>query len=70
MPNEQKYVKVYEIDWETDDEEVELPERAFIPVEYFEPEELECGDARNEVICNYLSNNWGWLVSGYTYAEE
>ena len=70
MSTEEKYVKVYEIDWETDGEEVELPERAFIPVDYFEPEELKCGDTRNEVICNYLSNNWGWLVGGYTVLDD
>jgi hypothetical protein len=70
MSTEEKYVKVYEIDWETDGEEVELPERVFIPVDYFEPEELKYADRMSEVISNYLSDNWGWLVGGYTVLDD
>ena len=70
MSTEEKYVKVYEIDWETDGEEVELPERVFIPVDYFDPEELKCADRMSEVISNYLSDNWGWLIGGYTVLDD
>ena len=54
-------IKVHEIDWETDGEEIDLPE--------LDAYSLENEEQMNETICNHLSDIFGYLVNGYTRVE-
>lgn len=61
--NHNLHVIVRDIEWETDGESIEdLPETVVIPITY---EELEDEDSLHDGINDYLSDNYGWLVSGY-----
>jgi hypothetical protein len=67
-------IKICEIDWVTDGEEVDLPESATIDIAELDAYSLEFDDDSstlnseqfNEAILDHLSNTYGWLVSGYT----
>lgn len=54
-------VKVTNIDWETDDEKVDLPKEDTINVKIYSESELE------DQIANALSEKHGWLVSSFNY---
>ena len=63
-------IKVYEIDWETDGEEVEgLPENVTIDIAELDAYSLENEEQINEAILDHLSDTYGWFVSGYTRAQ-
>ena len=49
-------MKITEITWETDGEEVDLPTEVDVPD--------ELGYDEN-AICDYLSDEYGWLVIGF-----
>ena len=49
--------QVTDIEWDTDEEEVDLPEEDLI--------EAEC----EEEIENQLSDKWGWCVENFCYEE-
>ena len=59
-------IKICEIDWETDGEEVDLPNNVTIDIEELDAFELESEEQINEAICDHLSDTYGYLVSGYT----
>ena len=53
-------ILVHSIEWETDGEPVkDLPTSVEIEIENLEDPHYE--------ICEYLSDHYGWLVSGYEY---
>lgn len=67
------HVIVRDIEWDLDSdhvddgydatvEELELPQTVVIPITY---EELEDEHQMHDIIIDYLSDNYGWLVSGY-----
>ena len=71
--NHNLHVIVRDIEWDieyghVDDgyeataEELELPKVVVIPISF---EELEDENALHEGITDYLSDNYGWCVSGY-----
>ena len=62
-------IKVYEIDWETDGEEVDLPENVTIDIVELDAYSLENEEQINETICDHLSDVFGYLVNGYTRVE-
>ena len=62
-------ITIYEIDWETDGEEVDLPESVTIDVSDWLIK-LDTEEEINEAICAYLSDAYGWLVSGYTRVQR
>lgn len=45
-----------DVTWDTDGEEVDLPTRVTIPE-----------DVTDEGIADYLSDEYGWLVEGWSY---
>lgn len=51
-------MKVYDIDWETDGEIVELPDEVEVP-----------NDLDDNEIAEYLSDTYGWLVNGFCCDE-
>lgn len=70
MSCEKKEIKICEIDWETDGQEVELPDAVTIDAKELDEEELADAAMLNEAICNYLSGAYGWLINGYTHVED
>lgn len=52
-------IKITEIDWETDGEDVELPSSVMVP-----------SDLEEDEIADYLSDNYGWLVNGFIMGAE
>lgn len=50
---------VIDVTWETDGEDVDLPEKVELP-EGMDPED-------NEKVCEWLSSEYGWLVQGYCW---
>ena len=62
--NHNLHVIVRDIEWETDGQTnvAALPKTVVIPISY---EELEDEDALHTGITDYLSDNYGWCVSGY-----
>jgi len=50
-----KQMKVYLIDWETDNEIVDLPNEVIVPNEILD-----------EDIANYISDKYGWLIKSLT----
>lgn len=52
-----KYAKAIDIEWETDGEEVNLPTDVKLPPEIDEDDD--------DAICDYLSDEYGWLVISY-----
>tara|TARA_Y100000310_G_scaffold287389_1_gene312247 strand:+ start:1709 stop:1942 length:234 start_codon:yes stop_codon:yes gene_type:complete len=64
-------IKVCEIDWETDGEEIDLPDSVTIDIEELDNYcDLETESQVSDAICDYLSDTYGWLVSGYTRVER
>jgi len=59
-------IKICEIDWVTDGEEVDLPENATIDIAELDAYSLENEEQFNEAILEHLSDTYGWFVSGYT----
>jgi hypothetical protein len=57
---------VHEIDWETDGEEVDLPDSVTIDIAELDAFDLEDEEQINDAICDHLSDTYGWLVAGYT----
>ena len=57
-------ILAYDIEYETDGEQVDLPDRMEIEVE------LESDDAPdlNTQICEYISDETGWLILDYKIA--
>ena len=55
-------MKVVDIIWETDGDEVDLPTEMDIP-DYIDPED-------DDAITDYLSDETGWLVIAYTKESE
>ena len=52
-------IKVYDIDWDTDGEDVDLPSSVSVPADLSEDE-----------IADWLSNEYGWLVNGFVRDNE
>ena len=63
-------IRVFDIDWDTDGEEVDLPEEVRIPVEEIVD---ECDISQiddvigmyDPVISDYLSDEYEWCVNGF-----
>ena len=51
--------RVYDIEWDTDGEEVDLPSEVFFDLDDEEVEEDENG---NNIIADMLSDEYGWCV--------
>ena len=51
-----KVTRVYDITWETDGEEIDLPTEVELPRDF--------GDD-DDAITDYLSDEYGWLVISY-----
>jgi len=60
-------IKAINIEWETDNEEIDLPKEVELP---FGVANCECGELNCESNCesvnNFLSDKYGWLVKNYT----
>ena len=52
-----KVTRAYDIVWETDGEDVDLPTEVELPRDF--------GDDDDDAIVNYLSDEYGWLVISY-----
>ena len=53
-------IAVFKIDWETDGESVpELPNKVVMAID------LQSGKDANDQICDFLSDQYGWLVNDY-----
>ena len=52
-------MQITDIDWETDDEDVDLPSTVMVP-----------SDLEEDEIADYLSDNYGWLVNGFVMGAE
>ena len=59
-------IKVCEIEWQTDGEEVDLPDNVTIDIAELDASELEGEEQINEAICDHLSDTYGYLVEGFT----
>ena len=59
-------IKVCEIEWQTDGEEVDLPDNVTIDIAELDAFELEGEEQINEAICDHLSDTYGYLVEGFT----
>jgi len=58
--SELTYIRVDNIEWDTDEEDVDLPTTVIVPVA-----DIVDRDDLNERICDYLSDGHGWLVKDY-----
>ena len=68
MVNKFRVIYVYDIDWETDGIDVELPSKIQFNMSLKQYKEI--GDDEvlmNEFICDKLSYKYGWLVNDYSY---
>jgi len=52
-------MQITDIDWDTDGEDVDLPSTVMVP-----------SDLEEDEIADYLSDNYGWLVLGFTMGAE
>ena len=59
-------IKVCEIEWQTDGEEVDLPDNVTIDIAELDAFELESEEQMSEAICDHLSDTYGYLVEGFT----
>jgi len=59
-------IKVCEIEWQTDGEEVDLPDNVTIDIAELDAFELEDEEQINEAITDHLSDTYGYLVEGFT----
>ena len=57
-------VHVYDIDWETDGEDIDLPAEVILEIEHDQDLDIE------EEIPEKLSDEYGWLVNHYSYDLE
>lgn len=57
--------KVWNILWETDGEDVELP----LELEVVVPEDLYACDEEEEYISNWLTDEYGFCHNGFMYKE-
>ena len=59
-----KNVEITNIDWDTEDcdGEVDLPEEIQAEIEF--PE----GDDPDEIVCEWLSDEYGFCVNGFSYS--
>ena len=55
--------RVRYIDWETDGEDVDLPDEVIVDV----PEEIVANDGEEEYISDYLSDTYGFLHNGFMF---
>lgn len=55
-------MRVYNIDWETDGYDVDLPKEVELPKEVLEEE-----DFTPHCIADYLSDEYGFLVNSFDY---
>ncbi len=62
-------VRFFDIEWETDGEEVDLPTECVLEVDEEVPESLDMDLATflNEEGANLLSDAFGWLVQGFQW---
>jgi hypothetical protein len=58
-------IRCYEIDWDTDGEDVDLPDSAIIELE--EEEDLDLYTLVNEYGADALSDEFGWCVNKYSW---
>lgn len=58
-------ILVTDIQWDTDNEKVELPTSVAI----YDSEELEASitEGDEDVLTDFLSNTYGWLIYSYCY---
>jgi len=64
-------VEVYDIDWETDGEDVELPNNvdcSYLDEEGVEGDELKC--RIESFVTDFLSSYTGFLHNGYKFSYE
>lgn len=57
-------VKVFDIDWDTDGEDVELPLEIELEID---DKFVNDEDELSEVICDYLSDEYGFCHFGFDY---
>lgn len=55
---------VYNIEWDTDEENTGLPKEVIVELATSNDENIE------DLILDYLSDNWGYCVFGFNYEEE
>lgn len=55
-------VKIYDIEWDDDGEDVDLPTKVDATIEYNDDD-----DYLSDVISDWLSNEYGYCVDDFTY---
>lgn len=63
-------IRVYDIDWDTDDDEIireELPEEILLNTEYLDVENEEDIYELEDVISDYLSDEYGYCHKGFNF---
>jgi len=63
-------IKVCEIEWQTDGEEVDLPENVTIDSDEIDAFELEDEEQLNTAIADHLSDTYGYLVEGFVVTHD
>ena len=61
-------ILAYDIEYETDGVEVDLPDRMEIEVELESGDRLHPAADINTQVCEYISNETGWLILDYKIA--
>ena len=61
-------ILAYDIEYETDGEQVDLPDRMEIEVELESGDRLHPAPGINTQVCEHISNETGWLVLDYKVA--
>lgn len=60
-------IQCYDIEWDTDNEEVDdLPERVLLTIED-EDEIEEYHEDPDDFVCNKLSDKYGWCINSFDY---
>lgn len=54
-------VEIYDIEWDDDGEDVDLPTEVDATIEYSD------GDEMDDLISDYLSNEYGYCVDDFIY---
>ena len=67
-----KVFRIYDIDWNTDGEIVDLPSEVNIEIEYDNGEEVGTTLSEEAIdwVSNQLSDSFDWLVDGFEYEES
>ena len=67
-----KVFRIYDIDWNTDGEIVDLPSEVNIEIEYDNGEEVGTTLPEEAIdwVSNQLSDSFDWLVDGFEYKES